>query len=59
VESFRLVDLEELAHLVADTDAFKLNCNLVVIDFLVRHGLLSPEDPDYLPILQGLRSPLP
>jgi hypothetical protein len=31
----------------------------VVIDFLVRHGLLSPEDPDYLPILQGLRSPLP
>jgi isopentenyldiphosphate isomerase len=59
VESFQRLPAEEVARLVRDTDAFKLNCNLVVIDFLVRHGLLSPEDPDYLPILQGLRSPLP
>jgi hypothetical protein len=44
---------------VRDSDAFKLNCNLVIIDFLIRHGLLPQEDPDYLPILQGLRSPLP
>lgn len=59
VESFRLVDLEELAHLVADTGAFKLNCNLVIIDFLVRHGVIGPERADYLAIVQGLRSPLP
>ena len=59
VESFRLVDLEELAYLVADTGAFKLNCNLVIIDFLVRHGVIGPERADYLAIVQGLRSPLP
>jgi len=59
VESFHRLPAEEVARLVRDTDEFKLNCNLVIIDFLIRHGLLSQEDPDYLPILQGLRSPLP
>ena len=42
-----------------DTDAFKLNCNLTIIDFLVRHGFITPEEPDYLEILAGLRAPLP
>lgn len=59
VESFQRLPAQEVARLVRDTDAFKLNCNLVIIDFLIRHGLLPQEDPDYLPILQGLRSPLP
>lgn len=59
VESFRRLPVAEVARLARDTDAFKLNCNLVIIDFLIRHGLLPQEDPDYLPILQGLRSPLP
>ena len=59
VESFHRLPVAEVARLVRDTDAFKLNCNLVIIDFLIRHGLLPQEDPDYLPILQGLRSPLP
>jgi hypothetical protein len=59
VESFRRLSAAEVASLVRDSDAFKLNCNLVVIDFLIRHGLLPQEDPDYLAILQGLRSPLP
>ena len=59
VESFQCLPVAEVARLVRDTDAFKLNCNLVIIDFLIRHGLLPQEDPDYLPILQGLRSPLP
>ena len=26
---------------------FKYNCNLVLIDFFVRHGLLSADDPDF------------
>ncbi|HYN77840.1 MAG TPA: DUF4743 domain-containing protein, partial [Lamprocystis sp. (in: g-proteobacteria)] len=59
VESFSLLPAAEVARLVQDTDEFKLNCNLVVIDFLVRHGLIAPDHPDYLPIIQGLRSPLP
>ena len=34
---------------------FKFNCNLVLIDFFVRHGLIGPEDPDYVAICRGLR----
>ena len=30
-------------------------CALVIIDFLVRHGYLDPEDRDYLAIVAGLR----
>jgi hypothetical protein len=59
VDAFYRLPVAEVARLVRDTDEFKLNCNLVIIDFLVRHGVLSQDDPDYLPILHGLRSPLP
>jgi 8-oxo-dGTP pyrophosphatase MutT (NUDIX family) len=58
VEGFLLLPLEEVARRVLETDEFKLNCNLVVIDFLVRHGFIGPETPDYLEIVQGLRPPL-
>ncbi|NCA71899.1 MAG: DUF4743 domain-containing protein [Sphingobacteriia bacterium] len=59
VETFYRMSLEEVAYLVSETDQFKLNCNLVIIDFLVRHGWISQEDPDYVAIVQGLRSALP
>ncbi|MBK1719754.1 DUF4743 domain-containing protein [Thiocystis violacea] len=57
VESFHRLPVEEVREIVRDTDEFKLNCNLVIIDFLVRHGLIPQTDPDYLEILRGLRSP--
>ena len=41
--------------IVRDTDEFKPNCNLIVIDFLVRHGRIDPDGPDYLAIVEGLR----
>lgn len=59
VEAFYRMPVEEVRDIVRDTDEFKLNCNLVVIDFLIRHGLISQTDPDYLEILGGLRSQLP
>jgi hypothetical protein len=40
---------------VATTRDFKFNCNLVLIDFFVRHGLIGPDDPDYEAICRGLR----
>ena len=55
VEEFYLMDIEEVAEIVKNSDEFKLNCNLVIIDFLVRHGYLTPEDKDYLEIVSGLR----
>jgi 8-oxo-dGTP pyrophosphatase MutT (NUDIX family) len=59
VESFRLLPAAEVMRLVDETDAFKLNCNLVITDFMIRHGLLTPEHPDYLAIAGGLRTILP
>jgi len=58
VESFTLLPLDEVARLVSETDEFKLNCNLVVIDFLIRHGWLEPEAPVYLSLVHGLRQPM-
>lgn len=42
--------------LVEQTDAFKFNVNLVIIDFAIRHGILTPEHPDYLKLLRGLHA---
>ena len=39
-------------------DEFKFNVNLVLIDFALRHGLIGPDDPEYIPLLAGLRQPL-
>jgi len=58
VESFSLMPVEEVARLVRETDEFKLNCNLVIVDFLIRHGYIGPHDPDYLALATGLRRPL-
>ncbi len=59
VESFSLWPVEQVLATVRDSEDFKLNCNLVLIDFLVRHGIIGPEEPDYLAIVQGLRARLP
>ncbi len=59
VERFELLPLAEVAALVRDTERFKFNCNLVILDFLVRHGWFRPEDPDYLPLVAGLHRALP
>lgn len=54
VEAFHLWSLEQALETARDTDAFKFNCSLVIIDFLIRHGVLPPDDPDYVDILRGL-----
>jgi len=54
VEEFYLLDIEEVAYIVKTTDEFKLNCNLVIIDFLIRHGYICDEDDEYLQIVQSL-----
>ena len=47
--------IEKVAKIVRETNEFKLNCNLVIIDFLVRHGYIGVEDEDYVEIVKGLR----
>ncbi|MDQ7074138.1 MAG: DUF4743 domain-containing protein [Gammaproteobacteria bacterium] len=58
-ESFQLYGLDEIADIVQNSDEFKLNCNLVIIDFLIRVGYIKPDHPDYLTIINGLHHPFP
>ena len=58
VEEFYLWPVEKVAALVRETNSFKKNCNLVIIDFLIRRGFITPEHPDYLEMVAGLRVPL-
>ncbi|GAA4251002.1 DUF4743 domain-containing protein [Azospirillum formosense] len=55
VERFELWPLDRVAESVRSTRDWKFNVNLVVIDFMVRHGWLTPDEPDYLEIVTGLR----
>lgn len=55
MEEFYLWPIDKVAALVRDTEAFKKNCNLVIIDFLIRRGLITPQYPDYLKIIANLR----
>lgn len=58
VASFELLPIQDVARLVREADEFKLNCNLVIIDFLLRHGYIRPQDEEYLELAIGLRHPL-
>lgn len=54
VQEFMLLPIEEVMRLVRDTEEFKPNCNLVIIDFLIRHGVITPDEPDYALLIDGL-----
>lgn len=54
IESFALWPMDQVIETVRTTESFKFNCNLVIIDFLIRHGYIRPEDPDYLALVAGL-----
>ena len=54
VAAFHLMSLPEVAALVRDTKKFKFNCALVIIDFLMRHGFLTPQDSEYAELTQWL-----
>ena len=55
VESFSLWPIAEVLARVRDTEDFKFNVALVVIDLAIRLGLIAPDDPDYQEIWQGLQ----
>jgi hypothetical protein len=46
--------LDEVEHILATTEAFKFNVGLVVIDFMMRMGHLTPERDDYCDIALAL-----
>lgn len=55
VDAFYRWPITEVMRVIRETEDFKFNCALVVIDFLVRRGIMQPDDPEYSAILQGLR----
>lgn len=59
VEGFQLWTIRQVMETLLQGDSFKLNCNLVIIDFLIRHGYLGPQDEGYLDLVTGLHPTLP
>lgn len=53
-EEFYLWPAEKVFETVALTRDYKINCNLVIIDFAIRHGFLKPDEPFYSDICAGL-----
>lgn len=44
---------------VEGPEGFKYNCNLVVVDWLLRTGRIDPDHRDYLELCTGLHRPFP
>jgi len=53
-EEFYLWSMEKVLETVATTREYKTNCNLVIIDFAIRHGFLKPDEPLYSDLCCGL-----
>ncbi len=59
VVAFYLWDVARVCRAMAAGE-FKPNCNLVMLDFFVRHGIVTPEnEPGYVDIVARLHRPLP
>ncbi len=57
ISGFQLIHLEEALSIVRETTDFKFNVSLVILDFAIRHGIISPDtEPDYEDILAGLHA---
>lgn len=58
VGSFTLMTLEELLPKL-ESKEFKPNCALVIVDFLIRHGLIDAETPGLLEVVNRSHRRLP
>ncbi len=57
MERFMLMRRGMILNLLREGFSFKFNVALVLIDFLIRHGFLTPEDePDYPALVTGLHT---
>ena len=54
VGRFHLLPATEVAHIIRTTNRFKFNCNLVLIDALLHHGIITPDDQEYEAVLQAI-----
>ena len=60
VTAFKLMPLREALALIEQGESFKFNVSLVILDFAIRRGALTPDtDSDFEAILAGLHAPFP
>jgi hypothetical protein len=55
---FTLMPAASVLDRIRNSDDFKFNVNLVILDFALRHGILRPDDAEYLDVATGLHRPL-
>ena len=55
VDHFSCLPADEVYNLVKNTQDFKFNSALVMIDFLIRRQVITPAEPDYLELKAQLR----
>lgn len=55
VDSFALWPLPRVMETIRDSQEFKFNVSLVILDFAIRRGILGPDDADYEEIVTKLR----
>jgi 8-oxo-dGTP pyrophosphatase MutT (NUDIX family) len=53
VETFMLWPVERVIETLDRSDDFKFNVALVLVDFLIRRGLVGPDHPDYDGLVHG------
>lgn len=59
MHEFILVELDQVREMLLE-DQFTPEAGLVVLDFLIRHGIVTAEnEPEYLEISMGLHRCLP
>ena len=58
IAEYTLMDARDVLDRVRDTDDFKFNVNLVILDFALRHGVIPPDHPHHEMLRAGLRRPL-
>jgi len=57
VESFERIAVADLLdRLARDDDAWKPNVGTVLVDFVLRHGFVDPDEADYLELVDALRA---
>lgn len=47
VAEFRLLHAETMLQNMYDVENFKFNSGMVMLDFLLRHGVIKPTHPEY------------
>ncbi len=58
IAEFMLMRADDVVERVRAGDDFKFNVNLVIVDFALRHGLVTAAETEYLDLVTGLHRPL-